>query len=257
MADSKYLEVAKKAAIEAGKIVKKYSNRELEFHNKGHFANFATQADLESEAKIIEIIKQHFPEHNIIAEESGGENHNSEYTWAIDPIDGTIPFVSGFPVYSVSVGLLKNDQPFIGVINQVGTGEIYWAEKGKGAFVNDKKIEVSKNGQLSDSLITLDFGHKERTRKLDRYFQPLVDKVRQPFVINAAAVSLAYLARGYFDGAAQAAHIWDFAAAAILIVEAGGKVTSFNGDNMDWSMRDLEIIASNSLIHQELVDIYK
>src|SRR3989344_9171304 len=155
MADSKFLEVAKEASIEAGKIVKKYSQTEHTFHNKGHFANFATQADLESEAKIIEIITKNFPEHNIIAEEGGGGDNNSQYTWAIDPIDGTIPFVSGFPVYSVSIGLLKNNQPFLGVINQVGTDELYWAEKGKGSFVNGQKISVSKNDKLSDSLVAL------------------------------------------------------------------------------------------------------
>jgi myo-inositol-1(or 4)-monophosphatase len=97
MADSKFLTVAKEAAIEAGKIVKKYYQSKLELHGKGHVANFATKADLESEAKVIEIIKANFPEHNIIGEESGRVDNGSEYTWAIDPIDGTIPFVDGIP----------------------------------------------------------------------------------------------------------------------------------------------------------------
>lgn len=256
MSDSKFLEVAKEAAIEAGKIVKKYSKTEHTFHNKGHFANFATQADLESEAKVIEIIKKNFPDHNIIAEEGGGGDNNSEYTWAIDPIDGTIPFVSGFPVYSISIGLLKNRQPFLGVINQVGTNELYWAEKGQGSFVNGEKIRVSKNNKLADSLIALDFGHKERNLKLKKYFEPIVDKVRQPFAINASAVVMAYVARGYFDGCIQPAHIWDFAAGAIIILEAGGKISSFRGGAVDWSQNDMELAASNGLIHEEFIKVF-
>lgn len=256
MADSRFLQVAKKAAIDAGKIVKKYSNSEHIFHNKGHFANFATQADLESEAKIIGIIKKNFPQHNIIAEEGGGGDNNSEYTWAIDPIDGTIPFVSGFPVYSVSIGLLKDNKPFLGVINQVGTDELYWAEKGQGSFVNGVKISVSKNDKLSDSLIVLDFGHKERNLKLKKFFEPIVDKVRQPFAINASAVVMAYVARGYFDGAIQPAHIWDFAAGAIIIEEAGGKISAFDGGEVDWSHQDMGLAVSNGLIHQEFISVF-
>lgn len=256
MADSKFLEVAKEAAIEAGKIVKKYLQTEHTFHNKGHFANFATQADLESEAKVIEIIKKNFPGHNIIAEEGGGVDNKSEYTWAIDPIDGTIPFVSGFPVYSVSIGLLKNNQPFLGVINQVGTDEMYWAEKGKGSFVNGQQMNVSINNKLSDSLIALDFGHKERKLKLKKYFEPLVDKVRQPFAINASAVVMAYVARGYFDGVIQPAHIWDFAAGAVIVEEAGGKVTAFDGGEIDWSKQDMALATTNGLIHEELIKVF-
>lgn len=112
MADSKFLQVAKQAAIEAGKIVKKYYQTKLVLHGKGHVTNFATKADLESEAKVIEIITKNFPEHNIIGEESGRVDNNSEYTWAIDPIDGTIPFVDGLPFFGISIGLLKNNQPF-------------------------------------------------------------------------------------------------------------------------------------------------
>lgn len=256
MKDSKFLEVAKKAAIEAGKIVKKYSRAELQLHNKGHFANFATQADLESEAKVLEIIKENFPEHNIIAEEGGGVENNSEYTWAIDPIDGTIPFVSGFPVYSVSVGLLKNNKPFVGVINQIGTGELYWAEEGNGSFVNGKEITVSKNKSLDNALIALDFGHKDRQNKLKKFFEPIVDKIRQPFCINASAVVMAYVARGYFDGSFQPAHIWDFAAGSIIVLEAGGKISAFDGGEVVWK-KDMELAASNGLVHEELVNAFK
>ena len=129
MADSKFLAVAKEAAIEAGKIVKYYYNTELELHGKGHVANFATQGDLESEKKVIEIITKNFPDHNIIGEESGRVDKGSEYSWAIDPIDGTIPFVDGIPFFGVSVGLLKNNQPFVGVINMVEIGRASCRER--------------------------------------------------------------------------------------------------------------------------------
>src|SRR5262245_53009959 len=133
MSDSKFLEVAKEAAIEAGKVVKSYYNSELALQGKGHYTNFATKADLESEAKVIEIITKNFPEHNIIGEESGRVENNSQYTWAIDPIDGTIPFVDGIPFFGISVGLLKNNKPFVGVINMVAADELFWAEEGEGA----------------------------------------------------------------------------------------------------------------------------
>lgn len=256
MADSKFLSVAKKAAIEAGKIVKKYYQSELELEGKGHYANFATKADIESEAKVIEIIKSSFPGHNIIAEESGTIDNGSEYSWAIDPIDGTIPFVDGLPFFGVSVGLLKNNEPFLGVINMVAKDELFWAEEEKGAFKNGKKIQVRNESKLENCTIALELGHSARLWRIDKHFSPIVEKVRYVYVFGSAVQSLTSIAQGNLDGCLIRAYVWDFAAGAILIKEAGGKFTDPKGNKPDFTAEKIQLLCSNGLIHDEMVKIY-
>jgi myo-inositol-1(or 4)-monophosphatase len=257
MTDSKFLQVAKQAAIEAGKIVKKYYQSELALQDKGHYTNFATKADIESEQKVIEIITKNFPDHNIVGEESGEINNNSDYTWAIDPIDGTIPFVDGIPFFGVSVGLLKNNQPFVGVINMVGQEDLYWAEDGKGAFKNGKKIKVSKESNLEQSTLALEFGHTNRDKKLKNHFVPVISKIRYAYVFGSAVKSLTLIAQGNLEGALISAYIWDFAASAILVKEAGGKVTNQKGEEPDFTLKHFELLFSNNMVHDDLVKIYK
>lgn len=254
--DESFLKVAKQAAYEAGKIVRKYYQSELTLHSKGHYANFATQADLESEQKIVEILTKNFPMHNIIAEESGKVDNGSEYTWAIDPIDGTIPFVDGIPTFGVSIGLLKDDKPIIGVIYMVVTDELYWAQKDKGAFLNGKKINVRKENNLQNCTIGLDWGHTGRQLKLDRFFKPLVDRVRYIYSFGAAVATLVFVARGMIDAYIIRANVWDLAAGAILIEEAGGKVTDISGQAVDFSGDRPQIICSNGVIHDAILKIY-
>lgn len=253
MADSKFLQVAKQAAIEAGKIVKNYYQSELSLQGKGHYTNFATKADVESEAKVREVIESNFPQHNIIGEEGGGVDNKSEYTWAIDPIDGTIPFVDGIPFFGVSVGLLKNNQPFLGVINMVGTEELYWAEEGKGSFRDGEQIHVRKESSLKQSSISIEFGHAGRDQKIQKYFNPLVDKVRYVYVFGAAVRSLTLIAQGNLDAALLSAYVWDFAAGAIIVKEAGGKVTNLKGEKADYTLGHFELILSNGFVHDEIV----
>lgn len=257
MADSKFLQVAKEAAIAAGKIVKKYYQSKLTLNGKGHFANFATLADVESENKVIEIIKANFPKHNIIAEESGTVDHGSEYSWAIDPIDGTIPFVDGLPFFGVSVGLLKNNEPLLGVINMVAKDELFWAEKGKGVFKNGKRIQVRREKSLEQSTIALEWGHSERLWRIDKHFVPIVEKVRYAYVFGSAVQSLTSIAEGNLDGAFIRAYVWDFAAGAILIKEAGGRFTDEKGNKPDFTAEKIQLICSNGLIHDEMVKVYK
>ena len=212
MQDSKFLQVAKQAATEAGKIVKKYYQSKLTLNSKGHFANFATKADVESENKVIEVIKANFPEHNIIAEESGTVDNDSEYSWAIDPIDGTKPFVDGLSTFGVSVGLLKNNKPFVGVINMVAQEELYWAERGRGAFKNEKKINVRKEKKLDQSSLALEFGHSSREERIEKQFKPIISRVRYVYVFGSAVKALTSVAEGSLSGCLIKAHPWDFAA---------------------------------------------
>ena len=265
MTDSKFLSVAKEAAIEAGKIVKNYYQSKLDLHNKGHFTNFATKADLESEEKVIEIIKANFPDHNIIAEESGRVDNGSEYSWAIDPIDGTIPFVDGLPFFGISIGLLRNDQPILGVINMVAKDELFWAEEGKGAFKqslrsgdlkNGKRIQIRKEPSLEQATIALEWGHSARDWRIEKHVAPIIEKVRYAYVFGSAVQSLTAIAEGKLDGCLIRAYVWDFAAGAIIIAEAGGKFTDPQGQKPDFTAEKIQLLCSNGLIHDEMVKIY-
>lgn len=256
MTDSKFLQVAKEAAIEAGKIVKEYYQSKLILSGKGHFADFATQADVESENKVIEIIKANFSEHNIIAEESGSVDNGSEYSWVIDPIDGTIPFVDGVSTFGVSVGLLKNNKPFVGAINMVAQNELYWGEKDMGAFKDGKQIQVRQENNLKNSTIALEFGHNARNEKLEKMFKPILEKVRYAYVFGSAVKDMMSVAEGVIDATFLRAHPWDFAAGAILVTEAGGKVTDPQGNEPDFISPTFELICSNGLIHEDLVKVY-
>ncbi len=257
MSDSKFLQVPKQAALEAGNLVLSFANEEKKFKLKGRTNDFATQADLASDKLITGIIKSNFPEHNIIAEESGQVDKGSEYTWAIDPIDGTIAYTSGLPTYGISIGLLKDNQPYVGVIYLVGLKELYWAEKDKGAYMNDEQIQARQESQLAQSTIGLELGHTNRVTKLEQYYHPIVDKVRGVYSVGSAVWQLVSVANGRLDGIVLEANLWDFAAGAIIVTEAGGEISDFAGGEINWEDKRIKIIASNGLIHKELVSLYK
>ncbi len=250
--ESEFLKVAKKAAQEAAKIISKYSGQKLRQFSKEGINNFATIADKESEKKIIEIIQKSFPDHGIIAEESGESISDSEYKWAIDPLDGTIAFSTGMPFSSISIGLLKNNQPLCGVIFHISSNNLYWAEKDKGAFLNHKKIHVSQIDKIKHSSLELDLGtglRKERIEKISH----LVNNARFVYFLGGAALELAYIANGNAEGFNLKAKIWDFAAGALIISEAGGQVSDINGQQVDWTKENIDLLASNGLIHEGLL----
>ena len=254
-----FLTVAKKAALEAGKIIQKYSANFGEKSFKGgDISNFATKADLESEKTTVKIITSNFPKHNIIAEENASVNKGSEYTWVIDPLDGTFSFAHGIPYFSVSIGLILNNKPILGVINHVSAKNLYYAQNGKGAFLNGKLISVSKINILAESACGLDFGHKKtRADNLKNYINPLINKIGYPYCVGSSVSTQALVAQGILDGYINAAWIWDFAAAAVILTEAGGKVTDFEGNEPDWSKERLNIVASNGLIHDQILEALK
>lgn len=250
-----YLKVAKQAALEAGEIILKYFGKEhkLKFKNNDK-SDFATQADLEAEQKIIQILTENFPNHNIIAEESGRTQKDSDYTWVIDPLDGTSSFAHGFPYFGVSVGLLKNNKPILGVIYHVLAKDLYYAEINKGAYVNGKQIFVSEKKDLEEAVIAMEYGHnKRRSPKLDLYIVPLMKKSGYIYSLGSAAMCLGLCAKGIQDGAVMQAWIWDFTAGAVIVKEAGGKVTDFEGKDLDWTKERLNIVASNGLIHDQII----
>lgn len=256
MNDSQFLKVAKKAALEAGKIIKKYAGNYGEKTIKdGDKSNFATVADIEAEKAIIKILTASFPSHNIIAEEGGNNNRESEYSWVVDPLDGTLTFGQNIPYFTVSIGLLKNKQPMVGVINHIGFNNLYWAETGKGVYLNGKRIYVSKKEALEESVGTLDGGHRQkRQRKMDLYINKLITKIGYPYAFGSSAVTLAMVADGTLDLYVNEAYSWDFVAGVVIVREAGGKITDFEGKEPDWTKERFPIVASNGLIHDQILE---
>lgn len=253
-----FLKIAKQAALTAGKVIMSYYGKDHRLMIKTDHSDFATQADLAAEKVIVENITKHFPSHNIISEEKVRINNKSSYTWVIDPVDGTVSFASRMPFFSVSIGLLKDNQPIVGVIYHVAQKDLYWAEKGKGAYLNGTKISVSKTNKLKNAVVGLGIGTVTRRKdKLNDYFFPLVDQVRYIYILGGGAVSLALLARGSLDGFPNKAWIWDQAAGGIIIPEAGGKISDRFGNPVDWSADKTEFIASNGLIHDQLLEALK
>lgn len=254
-----FLKVAKQAALEAGKIIAGYVGKKHQYNFKNEDkSDFATQADLKSEQKIVEILTKNFSNHSIIAEERGKTDKNSEYTWVIDPLDGTFSFSIGMPFFAVSIGLMKKNLPVLGVIYHVSSGDMYSASLGKGAFINGKKIHVSGKDDLFHASMQVDFGHKKRRApKIDLYIVPLLKALGHIYSVGSASMCMAQTARGIQDGMIAQAWIWDFAAGSVIVKEAGGKVTDLAGKEIDWTSDRLNLIASNGLIHNAVLEVLK
>ena len=229
------LNIAIKAARRAGAIISRASNDldkltvELKAPN-----DFVSEVDRAAEAAIIEVLKQAYPQHSILAEESGESKTESDYQWIIDPLDGTTNFLHGFPQYCVSIALSVKGSVSQGVIYDPTRNELFTASKGGGAFLNDRRLRVSKKIQLQECLIGTGFPSREM-HNFDRYiatFKDLTPKcagIRRP---GAAALDLAYVAAGRYDGFWEMGlSAWDMAAGALMIKEAGGLVTDFAGED--------------------------
>ncbi len=249
---SEFLDVAKKAVKEAEKIVMSYYGKEKNIKNKGEF-NLVTKADLESEKKILTIIKKKFPNHGFIMEEQKNINENAEYVWVIDPIDGTTGFSHNYPIFSISLALFKNKKPIVGVVYAPYLKELFYAELGSGSFLNNKKISVSNIDSIKKSLIATGFPYKHRKQNLE-YLRKVAEKVQGMRRSGSAALDMCYVATGRLDG------YWeigikkvDTAAGQIILKEAGGEVTDLGGNEIkeDYS----KIVATNGLVHSELLNI--
>lgn len=251
-----YRQTAVKAAKEAAKILLKYFGRieKIEYKTSKH--DFVTIADKESEKKVIETIKKSFPEHNFLGEETGNHNKSSEFCWIIDPLDGTTNFSHAYPHFCVSIALSKNDELILGVIYNPISKEMFIAEGGKGTFLNGKRIHVSDKTKLIECLMSTGFWY-DRGKIMDlnilnmKHVMKHVQGVRRA---GSAALDLAYIAAGRLDGHWEFnLKPWDTAAGAIIIREAGGKVTKENGEK--WTPFDKFMLATNGKIHKDLMKI--
>ena len=253
------LNTAIKAARTAGSIINRASLDLdlLKVTTKSH-NDFVTEVDQAAEEAIIETLLTAYPGHGILAEESGREHgaKNSEYVWIIDPLDGTTNFIHGFPVYAVSIALAHRGQLQQAVVYDPTRNDLFYATKGRGAYLNDKRLRVSKRIRMAESLIGTGFPFRKGDN-FKRYLQIFEEVsqvcagLRRP---GAAALDLCYVAAGRYEGFFEfGLSPWDMAAGALMITEAGGLVGNFTGDADFLFQR--EVVAGNPKIYSQLVQI--
>ncbi|CAN5811726.1 inositol monophosphatase family protein [soil metagenome] len=246
-------------ATEAGavELVRYFNSDTLKTSVKaGGVNDLVTEADHASDAAIIGVIKNAFPGHFILSEEAGNITTDSEYKWIIDPIDGTINYAHGIPICCVSIGLEKAGVMIAGAVYNPFIKEFFFAEKGKGAFLNDKKINVSRNAALINACLVTGFPYTylDSPNGPLQCFERFIRKGVPVRRLGSAAIDLCWVAAGRFDGFYEhKLNAWDSAAGFLMVEEAGGKVTDFK--NKYYSPYQPHIIATNGLIHDELVTV--
>jgi myo-inositol-1(or 4)-monophosphatase len=253
------LNVAIKAARAAGAIINRAALDVdlLKISVKGP-NDFVSEVDRAAEAVVIETLLQAYPDHGILAEESGSThgNRTSEYQWIIDPLDGTTNFLHGLPIYAVSIGLAHRNVVQQAVVYDPARNDLFFSSRGRGAFLNDRRLRVSKRTALGDALIGTGFPFR-RGDNFERYMQMMQSVmqrcagVRRP---GAAALDLCYVAAGWYDGFFETGlNPWDVAAGSLIITEAGGLIGNFTGEPDFLHKR--EIVAGNPKIYGQLVHL--
>jgi myo-inositol-1(or 4)-monophosphatase len=253
------LNIAIKAARAAGAIINRASLdlERLQVSSKAP-NDFVTEVDHAAEAAIIDTLLGAYPGHGILAEESGSSRgaRDSEYVWIIDPLDGTTNFIHGLPTYAVSIGLAFRNQMQQAVVYDPARNDLFYATRGRGAYLNDKRLRVSRRSRMADALIGTGFPFRKGD-DLGRYLHMMesVMKVcagmRRP---GAAALDLCYVAAGWYDGFFETGlSPWDVAAGSLLVTEAGGLIGNFTGD-ADF-LHQREIVAGNPKIYGQLVQL--
>ena len=241
--------------------VKQASNILLEFYNKGSAGKVenkgevdrVSEADIRSEEVIKRMLSEKFPDYNIVGEELGDDAKKSDYTWYVDPLCGSVDFIHGYNDYGLSVALVYKNELILGVCGLPSLGETLWAERGKGAFLNGERIRVSKVASINDSILTTHISVKvnDRSEIID-----LVAKLSKYYLKTPGSFpyGVCNLAKGWSDGHAEltvtAVHRL---AATMIVVEAGGKWTKLDGTKP--SIMDNEVLLSNGLIHDQLIEI--
>ncbi len=248
------LTTAVKAARRASAIITRASLDidALTIQNKQH-NDFVTEVDRAAEAAIIGVLLDAYPTHAILAEESGRQG-DSEYQWIIDPLDGTTNFLHGFPQYCISIALVHKGQLDQAVIYDPNRNDLFVASRGKGAYLNDRRLRVSKRLKLADALIGTGFPYRDFSH-LDTYMAMLRDMLQKTSGVRrpgSAALDLAYVAAGHLDGFWEIGlSKWDIAAGCLLVKEAGGLVGDFQGD--DSYIDSGNIVAGNPKIFAQLL----
>ena len=249
-----YKQTAIKAAKEAGKILMKYYGKGIKGRVKFE-DSLVSKVDLEAEKKIISIIKSKYPGHAILSEECGSKKGNS-YKWLIDPLDGTHNYLYGIPLFGTSIALEYNGEVILGVIYLPYYNQLYVAEKGKGAFLNGKRIRVSKTNKLKKAMIIYDGGLQRSKKSKLKALDKLIDAVFRIRILGAACVNLISVAKGGADIYLEhSTNPWDVAAGLLIVEESGGKVTTLDGKKHDLSEKGF--VASNGKLHKDIIRLTK
>jgi myo-inositol-1(or 4)-monophosphatase len=218
--------------------------------------NIVTDVDKKSEAIIIDTISSKFPSHSILSEESKPIYTGSPNRWIIDPLDGTTNFTHSFPFFSVSIAFEVDREVVLGVVYDPVREELFWAERARGAYLNNKRIEVSRTGQLKHSLLATGFayGIKDAVDNNLQHFENFLMRAQAVRRAGSAALDLCYVACGRFDAFWERdLHPWDSAAGMLIVRESKGLVTKFDGK--PYSYNDKEILASNRKIHRQMMAV--
>ncbi len=243
-------------AREAGALLMRYFHEHVQIEYKGD-VDLVTVADRESEKLILERIRKQFPTHDVIGEEGARIETGSDYKWYVDPLDGTTNFAHGYPVFCVSLGVESRGQRVAAVVYDPTRDEMFAAEKGSGARLNDKTINVSTTSNLAQSLISTGFPSKKRHKNPNiHFYHQLTLRSHGVRRAGSAALDLCNVASGRFDGFWEFnLNPWDTAAGVLLVEEAGGKVTDFSGGEFDIASH--ETLAANNLIHSSLLQEFQ
>lgn len=257
------LNFAIQTAREAGAILIDRLGRAIQVSHKGDI-DLVTEADLAAEKFIIERVRSYFPRHAILAEESGASEDEatlipgkSEWKWIIDPLDGTTNYSHGYPCFCVSIGIERAGKIEIGVIYDPTRDEVFAAERGQGATMNDRRIRVSEVEDLNRAMLCTGFPYNVRERpNFARDFTNFTMQAQAVRRDGSASLDLAYVACGRFDGFWEdGLNAWDVAAGVLLIEEAGGRVTDYDGDRLD--IYTPKVLASNGLIHEAMMRVLR
>lgn len=253
---SEYLETAVDLANVAGEILRKFWGNIQHIQNKGISGDLVTEADKESDKAILERLQKKYPTHSILTEESGEHKiENSDFLWVIDPLDGTTNYAHQNPLFSVSIALLYKGKAIVGVVYNPIYNELFYGAHGQGAYLKGNPINVSNTGDLAQSLLATGFRYDRRQNPDNNYkeFVHLTDLTQGVRRLGSAALDIAYVASGRIDGYwERGIKPWDIAAGVLLVEEAGGSISSYDGASLD--IFSGEIIVSNSLIHEVLTE---
>ncbi|MBN2097611.1 MAG: inositol monophosphatase [Candidatus Omnitrophica bacterium] len=246
--------IAKRASQEAGKILLTSFGQKLRIKSKGD-RDLVTHIDQRAETAIIKLIRRHFPQDGILSEESPAVVSRSGFRWIIDPIDGTHNFIHQIAIFGTSIALEFNNQVVLGLIYMPVTDELYLAQKGKGAFCNGRRLSVSKR-KIKEATVIYDSSLRLKKRLMFKCLDELIDKIFNVRMFGSTVRSLSYVASGKVEAEIEFNDkVWDFAAGLLLVQEAGGQATDFQG--RPWSTDSKGYIASNQIVYKDIFKALK
>ena len=251
-----YLETSMEIAREAGALLAHFFEKRIAYELKGEY-DLVTEADRSSERLVVERLRSHFPSHSIVAEEGGGhEAPNGDYRWYVDPLDGTTNFAHGFPMFNVTLALELKGEMIAGCIYDPIRDEMFSSERGSGAYLNHRRIRVSKVPRVEESLVATGFPSRKRHQNVNVHFYYQMAMwshgVRRA---GSAALDLAYVASGRLDAFWEfGLNPWDMAAGVLLVAEAGGRVSDMHGQPAN--VRGPHLLTDNGLIHDQVLQLF-